>query len=324
MRNYASLVVLVSTFVVMMSSASMAQTNFPERPVRLVVGYPPGGAADFVGRVIADQLGKELGVAVIVENKPGAGGAIGADLTSKSSPDGYTISMSGPHAQIRALYPKMALDFEKDFIPISNISTGAMIICTNPAAPYKNIKELIQFAKANPEKIFNASSGNGSTPHIASALFSSVANVKFTTIQFKGGGAAAVSTISGDTQLMFATPPTVMGFIKSGSLRPIGLTSAKSSPAIPGIPGAEEEGLAGYNSTFSYGLYAPPGTPAPIIQKIFQAVQKGMSGTTTRDRLAGQGMDLTLSKSPDQFLSQLRAESPALMEAVKASGAKLE
>jgi tripartite-type tricarboxylate transporter receptor subunit TctC len=316
------LLLLVISLLGMQSS--IAQTNFPERPVRLIVGYPPGGAADFVGRVIADQLSKELGVSVVVENKPGAGGAIAADLTAKANPDGYTISMSGPHAQIRALYPKMALDFEKDFIPISNIATGAMIICTNPQAPYKNIKELIQFAKANPEKIFNASSGNGSTPHIASALFSSVANVKFSTIQFKGGGPAAVSTIAGDTQLMFATPPTVMGFIKSGSLKAIALTSAKASPAIPGIPGAEEEGLAGFNSTFSYGIYAPVGTPAPIVQKIFQATQKSMSSTAAKDRLASQGMDLTLSRSPEQFLSLLKAEAPGLMEAVRASGAKLE
>jgi len=304
--------------------ASVAQTNFPDRPIRLVVGYPPGGAADFVARVTADQLSKELGVSVVVENKPGAGGAIAADLTAKSTPDGYTISMSGPHAQIRALYPKMALDVEKDFIPITNLATGAMIICTNPQVSYKNLKELIQFAKANPDKIFNASSGNGSTPHIASALFSNIAQVKFSTIQFKGGGPAAVSTIAGDTQLMFATPPTVMGFIKQGSLKAIALTSAKSSPAIPGIPGAEEAGLAGYNSTFSYGLYAPAGTPSAITQKIFQASQKGMNGVATKDRLASQGMDLTISKSPEQFMSQLKAEAPALMEAVKVSGAKLE
>ncbi len=304
--------------------SSFAQSNFPDRPIRLIVGYPPGGAADFVARVTADQLSKELGVAVVVENKPGAGGAIAADLTAKSTPDGYTISMSGPHAQIRALYPKMALDVEKDFIPISNLATGAMIICTNPQVPYKNLKELIQFAKANPEKIFNASSGNGSTPHLASALFSNIAQVKFSTIQFKGGGPAAVSTIAGDTQLMFATPPTVMGFIKNGSLKALALTSAKSSQAIPGIPGAEEAGLSGYNSTFSYGLYAPVGTPSAIIQKIFQASQKGMTGNATKDRLASQGMDLTISKSPEQFMSQLKAEAPGLMEAVKESGAKLE
>ena len=310
--------------IAMSVSSVFAQNNYPDRPIRLIVGYPPGGAADFVARVTAEQLSKELGVTVIVENKPGAGGAIAADLTAKSAPDGYTISMSGPHAQIRALYPKMALDVEKDFIPISNLATGAMIICANPQAPYKNLNELIQYAKANPEKIFNASSGNGSTPHLASALFSTIANVKLSTIQFKGGGPAAVSTIAGDTQLMFATPPTVMGFIKNGTLKPISLTSAKASPAIPGIPGAEESGLAAYNATFSYGLYAPTGTSSQVITKLFQATQKGMASTLSKERLAAQGMDLNLSKSPEQFMTQLKAEAPSLMEAVKASGAKLE
>ena len=151
--NFRLECLLLITLCILGIHSSNAQTNFPDRPIRLVVGYPPGGAADFVARVTADQLSKELGVSVVVENKPGAGGAIAADLTAKSSPDGYTISMSGPHAQIRALYPKMALDVEKDFIPISNLATGAMIICTNPQAPYKNLKELIQFAKANPDKI---------------------------------------------------------------------------------------------------------------------------------------------------------------------------
>ena len=315
---------IVLTFLFIFGPCCIAQNQFPDRPIRLIVGYPPGGAADFVARVTADQLSKEIGVSVIVDNKPGAGGAIAADLTAKSAADGYTISMSGPHAQIKALYPKMALDLEKDSVPITNLATGAMIICTNSQVPFKNLKELIAYAKSNPDKIFNAASGNGSTPHLASALFSSIANVKFSTIQFKGGGPAALSTISGDTQIMFATPPTVMGFIKNGSLKALAVTSAKSSPAIPGIPGALESGLAGYNATFSYGLYAPFGTPNEIIQKIFQASQKAMALSSVKEKLASQGMDVTLSKSPEQFMAQLKTEAPLLMEAVKISGAKIE
>jgi len=301
-----------------------AQSTYPDRPIKLIVGYPPGGAADFVARVTAEQISREIGVAVTVENRPGAGGAIAADLVAKAAPDGYTISLSGPHAQIKALYPKMALDTEGDFVPVTNIATGSMIICANPKAPYKNLRELIAFSKANPGVIFNASSGNGSTPHLAAALFESVANVKFTTIQFKGGGPAAVSTISGDTQLMFATPPTVMSFIKNGDLKAIALTSAKSSVAIPGIPGAEESGLPGYNSTFSYGLYFPVGTPAAITNKMFVAATKGMAQAGAKQRLALQGMEAVASKSPAQFQAYLRAEAPVLTEIVRISGAKLE
>jgi tripartite-type tricarboxylate transporter receptor subunit TctC len=303
---------------------SYAQSTYPDRPIKLIVGYPPGGAADFVARITAEQISREIGVAVTVENRSGAGGAIAADLVAKAAPDGYTISLSGPHAQIKALYPKMALDTEGDFIPVTNIATGSMIICANPKAPYKNLRELIAYGKANPGVIFNASSGNGSTPHLAAALFESIANVKFTTIQFKGGGPAAVSTISGDTQLMFATPPTVMGFIKNGDLNAIALTSAKSSAAIPGISGAEESGLPGYNATFSYGLYFPAGTPAAITNKMFVAANKGMAQLGVKQRLAAQGMDVATSKSPAQFQAHLRAEAPVLTEIVRISGAKLE
>ena len=300
-----------------------AQNTYPDRPIKLIVGYPPGGAADFVARVTAEQISREIGVAVTVENRPGAGGAIAADLVAKAPPDGYTISLYGPHAQIKALYPKMALE-EGDFVPVTNIATGSMIICANPKVPYKNLRELIAFSKANPGVIFNASSGNGSTPHLAAALFESVANVKFTTIQFKGGGPAAVSTIAGDTQLMFATPPTVMSFIKSGDLKAIALTSAKPSAAIPGVAGAEESGLSGYNSTFSYGLYFPAGTPAAITNKMFVAASKGMAQPGVKQRLAAQGMDVTTSRSPAQFQVHLRTEAPALAEIVRISGAKLE
>ena len=301
-----------------------AQTHYPDRPIKLIVGYPPGGAADFVARITAEQISHELGVAVTVENRPGAGGAIAADLVAKAAPDGYTISLYGPHAQIKALYPKMALDPEGDFVPVTNIATGSMIICTNLNAPYKNLRELIAYSKANPGAVFNASSGNGSTPHLAAALFESIANVKFSTIQFKGGGPAAVSTIAGDTQLMFATPPTVMSFIKNGDLKAIALTSAKPSAAIPGVAGAEESGLLGYNSTFSYGLYFPAATPSFITNKMFVAATKGMAQPGVKQRLAAHGMDVTTSKSPAQFKANLRAEAPALAETVRISGAKLE
>jgi len=306
------------------TAAVKAQGVYPERPIKLVIGYPPGGAADFVARISAEQISKEIGVPVNVENRPGVGGAIAADLVAKAPPDGYTISMSGPHAQIKALFPKMALDQQTDFIPVGNLASGSMIICVNPNEPYKNLQDLIKFGKANPGIIFNASSGNGSTPHLATALFEGVTQVKFTTIQFKGGSPAAVSTIAGNTQVMFATPPTVMGFIKNGTLRALALTSAKPSAAIPGIPGAEESGLMGYNSTFSYGLYFPAGTPAVIVNKMFAAVTKGMTQAGVKQKLASQGMDLVLSKSPAQFQATLTAEAPALAEVVRLSGAKME
>ena len=304
--------------------SSYAQSNFPDKPIKLIVGYPPGGSGDFVTRVTAEELGKELGVSVLVDNKPGAGGSIAAELVSKSPGDGYTLAVLGPNALIKALYPKLNFDPDRDLISVSNLAQGSMIICVNPKTPFKTLRELIDYAKTHPQELFSAASGNGSTPHLAAALFESTAGVKFTTIQFKGGGAAAQSTMSGDTQVMFATPPTVMGFIKAGMLRPLSVTTAKPSQSIPGIAGALESGLVGYDTNFSFGLYAPKGTPPELIKKIFESVTKGLQRPGIKERFAMQGMDITTSKSPEAFENDLKADAPNVFKAVKESGARLE
>jgi tripartite-type tricarboxylate transporter receptor subunit TctC len=230
---------------------------YPTKPIRLVVGYPPGGSGDFITRVAADEIGKEIGVQVLVENRPGAGGTIANEAVSKAAADGYTVLNAGPFALTNALYRKLAYDGAKDFIPVTQLAVGPMIIVVNNDLPVRNLKELIAYAKANPDKLNVASSGNGSTPHLAGAQFEAVAGVRFTTIQFKGGGPAATSTIAGDTHVMFATPPTVINFIKAGRLRPLALTSAQSSPAIPGIPGALEAGLPDTSRRFRSGCMCP-------------------------------------------------------------------
>jgi tripartite-type tricarboxylate transporter receptor subunit TctC len=301
-----------------------AQSDYPNRPVRLVVGYPPGGSGDFVSRVAADELTKQLGVSVVVENRPGAGGTIANDFVAKAAPDGYTILNAGPHALTGALYPRLPYDGEKDFIPVTTLAVAPMIILVNNDVPAQSLKELIALAKAKPGALNVASSGNGSTPHLAAALFESVAGVRFTTIQFKGGAPAAASTIAGDTQIMFSTPPTVMGFIKNGRLRPLAVTQPKASPAIPGIPGAGEAGLPGYESTFSFALYLPSGTPRPVVERLHGAAAKGMQAAGVAEKVASQGMDVFTDSSPAAFADRLRREAPQLRQLVKDSGARLE
>jgi tripartite-type tricarboxylate transporter receptor subunit TctC len=297
---------------------------YPTKPIRLVVGYPPGGSGDFITRVAADEIGKEIGVQVLVENRPGAGGTIANEAVSKAAADGYTVLNAGPFALTNALYRKLAYDGAKDFIPVTQLAVGPMIIVVNNDLPVRNLKELIAYAKANPDKLNVASSGNGSTPHLAGAQFEAVAGVRFTTIQFKGGGPAATSTIAGDTHVMFATPPTVINFIKAGRLRPLALTSAQSSPAIPGIPGALEAGLPGYESTFSFGLYVPAGTPAAVVRRLHEAAVKAMARPGVRERVAVQGMDVATHSSPEAFTAALRDGAGGLERAVRDSGAKLE
>ena len=303
-----------------------AQTTpaYPVKPIRLVVGYPPGGSGDFITRVAADEIGREIGVQIVVENRPGAGGTIANEAVSKAGPDGYTVLNAGPFALTAALYRKLGYDGNRDFIPVTQLAVGPMIICVNNDLPVRTLKELIAYARANPDKLNAASSGNGSTPHLATAQFEAIAGVRFTTVQFKGGGAAATSTIAGDTQVMFATPPTVINFIKAGRMRALALTTAQASPAIPGIPGAAEAGLPGYDSSFSFGLYLPAGTPVAVVRRLHEATVKAMARPGVRERVAVQGMDVATHESPQAYAAALREGAGPLERAVRESGAKLE
>jgi len=306
-----------------LSSWASAQATYPNKPIRLVVGYPPGGSGDFTTRLIGDELSKALGVAVVVENRPGAGGSIASEFVAKSAPDGYTVLNQGNHQINKSLYKNLGYD-EKDFIPVCRVANGATILVVNNDTPFKNMKELISYAKANPGKLFMASAGYGSAPHLASVAFESVAGIKFSTVQFKGGGPAAQSLVAGDTQVMFATSPTVMGFIKGNRMRPLAISMRKASPAIPGIPGAEEAGLPGYESTFWFGLYVPAGTPMEIVRKLHAAAAKGLAKPDVREKIAQGGMDAAPSASPEAFEAEIKAEAPGIEKSIRESGAKVE
>ncbi len=297
---------------------------FPSKPVRLVVGYPPGGSGDFLTRLVAEEMSKDLGVAVIAENRPGAGATIASELVAKAPADGYTLLNSTHHTINKALYKKLGYDPDKDFAAVTRIATGPLVIVVNNNLPFKTLKELIDYAKANPGKLFNANSGAGSSPHLAAVQFEAAAGVKFTTVPFKGGGPAAQSIIAGDTQVMFATSPTVMGFIRAGRMRALAVTTAKASPAIPGIPGAGDAGLAGYDSNFSFGLYVPAGTPPVAIRRLHDAAVKGLAKPEVREKIALQGMDATPSASPEAFEAELKAEAPMWERVVLDSGARVE
>jgi len=297
--------------------------GFPAKPLRLVVGYPPGGSGDFLTRLIADEMSKDLGTVVIVDNRPGAGGNIAAELVARASADGYTVLNGNNHAINRTLYRSLPYD-DKDFVPVTKIATGPTVIVVNNSSPVTSLKELIAFARANPGKLFNAGAGYGSAPHLAAVLFESVAGVKFTSVQFKGGGPAAQSLLAGDTQVMFATSPTVMGFVRSGRLRALAVSMRDGSPAVPGIPGSAEAGLPGYDYTFWFGLYVPAGTPAPIVRRLYAAAVKGLGKQEVKEKIAAQGMDATPSASPESFEADIKAEAPLLERVVRDSGAKVE
>ena len=296
---------------------------YPVKPIRIVVGYPPGGSGDFTTRLIADELGKELGATIVVENRPGAGGSIASEYVARSAPDGYTVLNQGNHAIARNLYKNLSYG-DKDFIPVSRVANGATVLVVGNGSPFNNLKDLIAYAKANPGKLFNASAGFGSAPHLSACAFETVAGIKITSVQYKGGGPASQSLLAGDTQMMFATSPTVTGMIKAGRMRPLVVSLSKGSPSIPGIPGGDEAGVPGFESTFWFGLYVPAGTPLDIVRRLHAAAAKGLSKPEVREKIASQGMDALPSASPEAFAAEIRAEVPRIEQAIKACGAKVE
>jgi tripartite-type tricarboxylate transporter receptor subunit TctC len=313
-----ALVLLLLAF----SCAAGAQT-YPSKPIRLIVGYPPGGSGDFTSRIAADELSKDLGTAVIVENRAGAAGNIAAEAVAKAPADGYTLLNAWHHAINLALY-KTSNYSEKDFVAISRVASGSTVITVGANSPFSSLKDLIAYAKANPGKLFNASAGYGSAPHLSSALFESVAGVQFTSVQFKGGGPAAQSLLSGETQVSFATSPTVMGFVRAGRLKALAVSTRDPSPAVPGVPGAAQAGLPGYHSTFWFGLYAPAGTPQAVVQRLHQAALRGLSKPEVKEKMAVGGMDAAPSASPQAFEDEIRAEAPTLTRIIRESGARIE
>jgi tripartite-type tricarboxylate transporter receptor subunit TctC len=313
---------LLALLAALLCAASAWGQGYPSKPIRLIVGYPPGGSGDFTTRLIADELARDLGATVIVENKAGAGGSIASEFVAKSAPDGYTLLNQGNHAIAKNLYKNLGYD-QKDFVPISRVAVGTTILVVNNDTPFKNLQDLVTYAKANPGKLFNAAAGFGSAPHLAAAAFEAAAGIRFTTVQFKGGGPASQSLLAGDTQVMFATSPTVTGFIKAGRMRPLVVSMRKASPSIPGIPGSEEAGVP-FESTFWFGLYAPAGTPMEVVRRLHAAAAKGLAKQEIRERIAQQGMDASPSASPEAFATEIAAEVPSIEAAIRASGAKVD
>jgi tripartite-type tricarboxylate transporter receptor subunit TctC len=305
-------------------AAQAGAQAYPSKPVKLVVGYPPGGSGDFLTRLAADELTKELGVAFIVENKPGAGGNIAHEYVAKSAADGYTLLNASHMAVNKALYRNMGYDPDRDFAPIGRVAIGPTLICVRADSPIRNLSELIAYGRANPGKLFHASAGYASAPHLAAVLFESVSGVKFTHVQFKGGGPATQSLLAGDTQVNFATAPTVMGFVRSGRLRALAVSTKQRSAAIPGVPGAEQAGLAGYDYSFWFGLFAPAGTPAAVVQRVHAALGRGLAKPEVIAKIAAQGMDAAPSASPAAFDKELKEEAPLWEKLVRDSGAKVE
>ena len=298
---------------------------FPARPAKLIVPFPPGGPLDAIGRAIAQKLTEAWGQPVVVENKPGAGGNIGADYVAKSPPDGYTIVMGAlsTHAVNPSLYPLMPYDPVKDFAPITLVAITPNVLVVNPTLPVHSVQELVAYAKANPGKLAFGSGSNGSAGHLAGELFKVDAGVDMIHVPFRGGAPATQALLAGDTQLMFDNLANAMPQVKAGKLRAIAVTTAKRSPLAPDLPTLAESGLPGFDISTGFGLLAPAGTPPAVIAKWNAGVTQILSAPDMRDKLAGQGAEAAPT-TPQAFAQFIAAELPKYARIVKASGAKID
>jgi tripartite-type tricarboxylate transporter receptor subunit TctC len=304
---------------------SPAFADYPERPVTILVGFPPGGPSDVLARIVAKKLSELLGQPFIIDNRPGAGGNVAGEIAAHAEPDGYTLLMGNNSilATNASLYTKIDFDPEKDFAPISLVGTQANILVVNPNVPAKTMAELIDLAKANPGKLNFASSGYGAAAHLAGELFKTMANVDIVHVPYKGAGPALQDVISGEDQMMFATAASVVGMIKNGQVRALAVTTLKRTAILPDIPTIDELGIKGFEATTWHGLVAPSGTPKDIIATLCRAVTAALGDPEVRQQLATLGVDIA-GDTPDEFSAYIRAEIPKWAEVIKASGAKAQ
>lgn len=306
--------------------AALAQAPaYPNKPVKLVVGFAPGGAADFVARAIGESLSRAMGQPIVIENKAGAGSSIAAEAVAKSAPDGYTVLIASPSSISvnPALNTKLGYK-PSDLLPVTKLTASPLVIAANPATGITSVKDLIAKAKAAPGTLNYATSGNGSAPHLGAAYFSQVADVKMQHIPFRGGAPAIQSVIAGDTQLTFGTPPSVLPMIQAGRLKGLAVSTLERTPLFPDLPGMKEAGLPDYAIDFWYGFFVPAGTPPAIVQKLFTATQTAMQVPTVKAALAREGTDVSVSKSPADFAAFLAKDEKFWVKLVKDADVKLE
>jgi tripartite-type tricarboxylate transporter receptor subunit TctC len=321
---------LAATAAALLPLPLFAQTAWPTKPVRIVVPFAAGGTTDILARALAPELSRVFGQPFIIENKPGAGGNVGADNVAKSAPDGYSLLMGtvGTHAINPALYPKMPYDHVKDFVPITLVAGVPNVLVMNPAKAeaygIKSVPDLIRYAKANPGKLNMASSGNGTSIHLSGELFKTMTGTFMVHFPYRGSGPALLDLIGGNMDLMFDNLPSAMPQIKAGKLKALAVTSAERSAAVADLPTIAEAGpVKGFEASSWFGLLAPAGTPPDIVTRIQQETAKALGAPALKERLLSQGA-IPSGMSPADFTKLIAAETKKWAEVVKASGAKVD
>ena len=298
---------------------------YPNKPIRIVAPFPPGGPVDILSRMIGNKLAQSLGQAVVVDNRAGAGGNIGSEVVAKSAPDGYTLLMGfvGTHAINPSLYSKMPYDNVKDFEPVSLVAEVTIVLVVNPSVPATSINELIALARSRPGELTFGSPGHGTPQHLAGELFNSIAEVKMLHVPYKGAVPAITDLLGGQISMIFSSMPPALPHMKSGKLRALGVTSTTRSPVTPELPTIAESGLKGYVVNNWYGILAPRGTPKEIVAKLNAEIVKILNMPDVKESLSIQGAEPSTS-TPQQFAAYIKEETEKWAKIVKNSGVKVD
>src|SRR3989475_2010608 len=317
---------IASVLVILLSACTASAQTYPTKPIRLVVGFAPGGAADIIARAMSEPLTRALGQGIIVDNKPGAGSSLAAEYVAKVAPDGYTIMIASQSGMIinPIVNKNISYDAERDFVAITQVTSSPLVVAVHPSLPVKSIPELIAEAKKNPGKLNFATSGKGSLPHLATTLFDALAGVEMVHIPYKSGGLSVQSVLAGDTQVTFATAPSVMPLVQAGRLRGLAVTTRARSPLIAGLAGMEGARTANYSLSILYGFFAPVGTPRNIVKRLFDATVQTLQEARVKEILARDGTETAASRSPEDFAAFLREDASVIARVIRETGAKFD
>jgi len=320
MRRFRVLLLLVACL-----PATALAGEYPDRPIRLIVPQAPGSATDTVARILGAELGKEIGQQIVIDNRPGGALTLGLDLTAKSEPDGYTICMGpiGALAITRHMVPKLPYDIERDFQPVALVTRGHLLLAVSPTIAIKSVPELVAYAKQNPGKLMNASSSNGSPGHVGGELFKFMTGTDIVHVPYRGGANAINDLIAGRVHLMFESLNSIAPHAGAGTVRALGVSGARRSPAFPDLPTIAEAGVPGYEAPTWSGVIAPAGVPRPILDKLNAAINRAVVSPAFRERFAAIG-DEPAGGTPEEFAQQIRKDSTKWAEVIARSGAKLD
>ena len=326
-RKVTSLLIGLASVGIFQATAYAQADAYPNRPIKLVITWPVGGFADTLGRTVANQLGPILGQQIVVENRGGANGMIGAEAVAKAAPDGYTLMFQSvtSHAINPTMYGKTPYSTEKDIVPLAVVASVPMLLVANPSLPAKNIAELIALAKKKPDELSYASFGNGSASHLAGELFTNQAGIKMTHIPYKGGGPAITDTLSGQVPMSFSAFGVALPHVKCGKLIALGTTGSARAKLLPDVPTIEEAGnLKGYEMSIVYAVWAPAGVPAPILSKLTKALEQVVASAAFKEKVASDGGEVMNLSTPAESNAYFQKEMQRLSKIVKDGNIKAD